>query len=108
VGKQVVEFAVPFSGLTHAATHWAHGGDKLALMTVVLTVAVAIAALVRGGLRGPFGWAVAGHLALLAVLKFDVVGLDLNATRALLPLAVCALLGLVAARAPATLSHPAP
>ena len=108
-GHQVLEFGLPFVGLAHAAGRWVHGDDKLALATLLVTVALGITALARGGLRNPFGWATAIQLALLPVLQLNVIGLDLNATRTVLPLAVCAVLALASASPPPVpLSHPGP
>ena len=96
--KQIVEFAPPFQSLFRALPEWAAGGDKLAMVTVLGTVALALVALRKGGLRGRFGWAIALQLVLLFILSYDAFALDLNGTRSTLPLAVCAVLALAERR----------
>ncbi len=101
-GRQVVELVPPLTVLPRTLGEWWGGGERLAMATVAATVALAVVALRRGGLRNPFGGAVALQLALLSALSFDASALNLNATRSVLPLGVCALLALACARRGAT------
>lgn len=106
--KQIVEFALPFTSLFRAIPNWLAGEEKLALATMVATVALAVAALRRNGLRGRFGWAIVLQLVLLSVLSYDAFALDLNGTRSALPLAACSLLALAEARKPVPDVTPSP
>jgi len=89
-GRQVREVTWPFAGLADAAGNWVDGRELWALLALVVAVGSGALALVRCGLRSPLGPAITIHLAVLPLFHADVIGLDLNATRTVLPLTVLA------------------
>ena len=98
-GAGVVEFGVPFAGIARSASRWwLDGQEAWAPAALGLAVVVAVVALWRRGLRTPAAAVAAVHLPFVAVLGPDVIGLNLNAPRATLPLLA---FGLVALLAPA-------
>jgi hypothetical protein len=90
----VQEFQV-IGGLVRSARDWAGGSDLAAAAVVVASFVLGILALVRRGLRAPFGAAIAIQLVFVLCLGPDVIGLSWNATRATLPLMVLAALALM-------------
>lgn len=97
-GGEVIEFGLPFAGLTEAITDiWAQGDSPYALVSVAAAFGFGIAALVRRRPAHPLWWAVAANLAFVTLLTTTVVGLERNGTRMTMPLLV---LGLVTALAP--------
>lgn len=93
---QVVEFGLPFEGLVDAwRLEWSTGHQLIAIATVPFTYLAAIWALYRGRsvhrLR-PLWWALLGQLCFSTLFGVNVVGLDYNATRTMMPLLVLALI----------------
>jgi len=81
VGNQVVEFVPPFTGWVEAGRFWAQGYEPLGLMSFVAAVVVSIVALVRGGLRHPFGWAILLNLGMFVVLSVSAIAPERSAGR---------------------------
>jgi hypothetical protein len=79
------EFA-PGNGLWVTLRYWLQGGDVAAAAVAVLTLGLAVVALRRGALRGPLGWPIVLQLVFLALLGPDVIALQANSHRAVLPL----------------------
>jgi hypothetical protein len=108
-GAGVVEFGLPFAGMvTSASRWWLHGQEGWAVAGLVLAVGLAVAALVRGGLGSPAAAVVAVHLPFVAVLGPDVIGLNLNATRATLPLVAFSIVALYGASRTVAIRQPNP
>lgn len=102
--KAVIEFGPPLAGWSEAAKFWRtvldNPSESLGLLGVVNVfgaVALAVAGLVRRGLRHPLGLAIVGQLVLAACFTWIPLAPERNGTRTLLPLL---LLGLVALLSP--------
>ena len=106
-GEGIVEFGLPFVGLDRSLSVWRAGDANYAMLSVIATLALAIAALVRHGWRHPLGLAVVLQLAVLVCYSVSVIGLDRNATRMTLPLMAVSLIMLVTPRAASALQRPA-
>jgi hypothetical protein len=90
------EFAPPLSGYAKAITGWMEGGHRFALLCTVTTLAVVLLVLWRRR-DHPLRWSIALQIPLLITLDRNVIGLDFNAPRALLP---CMTLGVLALATP--------
>jgi hypothetical protein len=67
-----------------------------------------VLAITRGGIRSPLGPAIALQLAVLPFFQVDVIGLDLNATRTVLPLTVLAAVAVLTSTRAASASRTGP
>jgi hypothetical protein len=91
--SSVIEFGAPFGGLADSVQRWWTGDQLWAAAAVIGGVAAGIAALVVRR-RHPLTGVIWLSLLFLVPLNFSVLGLDLNGTRAIGPLAAAALLAL--------------
>ncbi len=98
-GEGIVEFGLPFVGLARSLPIWRAGDANYAVVSVIVTFALAIAALVRHGWRHPLGLALILQLAVMVCYSVSVIGLDRNATRMTLPVMAVALIMLVTPQA---------
>lgn len=99
----LLEFGLPFEGLIDGwQLRWSRGEDLVALLTVSLTYAVAVRALIRtrhSWAARPLWWTVIAQMAFTSTFTVSVVALDYNGTRTTLPLLVLAVAaGLAASR----------
>ncbi len=111
-GEDVVEFTWPLQGLWLATTKFWFTYDPdsatkivtryepLGWISLFPAIALGVAGLVRRGLRHPVGWMLVGQLAVLLVVKVDVLGPERNASRMALPLIALGLVSIVTPRAP--------
>lgn len=83
--EAVVELR-PFVDIPKILGGWLDGYDTLAALTVLVTSALGVAVLVNRGVRSPFAGVVILQLAMLPMLSADVLALNWNATRTMLPL----------------------
>jgi hypothetical protein len=90
------EFAPPMLGYVRATAAWMQGEHLFALLCTVVSAMLVIAVLLRRR-RHPLRWAVLLQVPMLVTLDRAVIGLDLNAPRALLP---CMALGALALATP--------
>ncbi len=98
-GTPVPAVTSPLHGVTEAwRLVWSVGIARDGMLILVLTVGLAVAALLRSGLRGPFGWVLALHLALFVVMTEHVIGLATNVSRAGAPIMLFSLLTLLTPR----------
>ncbi len=98
--EKVDELGIPFAGLVGAVReHWLTGTNRLGMLSTVLALALAAAALWRTGRRHPLVPALWCNLAFVTVMNHNVVGIDFGATRSMLPLTVCALVTLATPQA---------
>jgi len=81
VGNQVSEIVLPFTGWVDAARFWGKGLEPLGLFSFVIAVVVCVVALVKGGLRHPFGWAILLNLAMFVVLSTSAIAPERSAGR---------------------------
>ena len=81
VGNQVSEIVLPLTGWVDAVRFWAHGYEPLGLVSAVAAVVVCVEALVKGGLRHPFGWAILANLGLFAFLSVSAIAPERSAGR---------------------------
>jgi hypothetical protein len=94
------DIGLPFVGLARAAVDiWSEGRELWGLASTVLALVLAAAALWRGRLRHPLGWAVAVNLAFVAVAGPNPLGTSFGGTRTGLALSALALIVLVTPRA---------
>ena len=98
VGNQVSEIVTPFSGWVDAARFWSHGYEMLGLVSFVAAVVVSVAALVKGGLRHPFGWAILLNLVLFVVLSASAIAPERSAGRTTMGALMLAIIVLATAR----------
>ena len=91
----------PFVHLPRLARSWLQGHDSLAALMVIGAAGMGVTVLARRGLRSPFAGIVVLHLAMLPMLNADVIGLNWNATRTMLPLLVVSAIALSAPRSAA-------
>jgi len=82
----LLDFTIPFAGLRDSASLWLQGQNVLTLVCVPLGVGMALVGWSRAGLRHPLTLPVVANLGLLVIFNLDVVGLDRNGTRTVLPL----------------------
>jgi hypothetical protein len=99
VGGGVTELVAPFTGFPRAAGHWIDGSDRLGMVASISALALSAVAIVRGGRRHPLTAVLLANLALVTVLRWNVVALDFGGTRSTLPLAVTAAVVLATPRA---------
>jgi hypothetical protein len=93
--EKVDELGIPFAGLVGAVReHWLTGTNRLGLLSTVLALTLAAAALRRTGRRHPLVPVLWCNLAFVTLMNHNVVGIDFGATRSMLPLTVCALVTL--------------
>jgi hypothetical protein len=98
--EKVDELGLPFTGLVGAVReHWLAGTNRLGMLSTLLALALAAAALRRAGLHHPLVPALWCNLAFVTLLNHNVTGVDFGATRSMLPLTVCALVVLAAPQA---------
>lgn len=96
--ESVAELMAPFVGLYDAVVdRWVEGDELWGLLGAAIGLLVAIAALVRRGMRHPLGPAIALQLVFLSFGSGDVLGNDFGAGRAFLPVLA---LGVIAWFAP--------
>jgi hypothetical protein len=89
----VPAFTTPFVGWEQSVRFWAGGAEPIGLLSFVLAVGLALAALVLR--RGhPMWWTVVLNVALAAVATADVLGPERNGSRTLMVLQVVALIAL--------------
>jgi hypothetical protein len=98
-GESVDEIVAPFTGIPRAIEHWAGGEDLLGLFATAVAIAGGVAALVLGGRRHPLAGVVALNLALMSVMRWNVLALDFGGTRSTLPVAASAVVVLASTRA---------
>jgi hypothetical protein len=98
VGNQVVEFVAPFTGWIEAGRFWAQGYVPLGLLSFVAAVVVSIGALIRGGLRHPFGWAILLNLSMFVVLSGSAIAPERSAGRTTMAAFVLAIIVLATYR----------
>lgn len=108
LGQNITAFGVPLRGVWDAARFWAQGYEPLGLVSFVVGIGVAVAALVKRGLGHPLGWILALQVAFLALLNVDVLGPERNVSRAVMPLVVFGIVMLVTPRAGDALHGSAP
>ncbi len=94
----LLDFTIPFLGLRDSAVLWVQGQNVLTLVCIPLGITMALVGWFRGGLRHPLTLPVLTNLALLVIFNVDVVGLDRNGTRTVLPLLALGLALLATAR----------
>jgi hypothetical protein len=82
----LIDFTIPFQGLTDSVRLWLTGDNVLTLGCIVGGVVIAAIGLFRAGIDHPLSLAVIANLAILVVFNVDVVGLDRNGTRTTMPL----------------------
>jgi hypothetical protein len=82
----------PGRGLVRSINYWVTRGHVTTTIGFVACIALAALALRRGGLRQPFGWAIAIQLAFIAMMSRAPLVEDHDATRTLLPLLVLGVL----------------
>lgn len=98
--ESVGELTVPFTGLVGAVRdRWLEGDELWGLLATATAAAAATAALLRSGIRHPFGPAIVLHLAFLSVANADVLGNDFGAGRATLPVLAMSVVALATPRA---------
>ena len=92
--EQIGELVAPGVGWRDAWIDlWSHGQQRVGMAAAIASVVIAIAALVRRGLKHPLGWAILANFGLALIDNGDVIGNNYGSTRSLMPLLV---LGLVA------------
>ncbi len=91
--SSVIEFGAPFGGLVDSAQRWWTGDQLWAAAAVVGAVAAGVIALLLRR-RHPLTGVIGLSMLFLVPLNFSVLGLDLNGTRVIGPLAAAALLAL--------------
>ncbi len=82
----LLDVTVPFAGLIDSARLWLAGDNLLTLVCVPLGIVLALVGSFRAGLGHPLSWPALANLLLVAIFNLDVVGLDRNGTRTVLPL----------------------
>ncbi len=92
----VAPFDLPLVGWARAAEYWLQGGFVIGLVSSVLGVVLAVAALVRRGFGHPLSYALAISLALCPFYSVNVILQDANSPRNLMALQMLALLVLLA------------
>ncbi len=95
-GEGVIELTTPLAGWWEAIRFWADGYERDGMVMAVGGVAIVVAALVRRGLRHPFGWTLLLHLGLIVVLIGSAIGPARSAGRTLLAPVVLAIVALAA------------
>ena len=101
----LIDITGPFQGLHDAAVLWLRGENLLALMCVPLAIGLGVAGIVLAGWKHPLTIPVALNLPLLVIFNLDVVGLDRNGTRTVLPLLSLAIVVVATARSARLGSH---
>lgn len=86
----IIEFTYPFGGLIESASAWADGRAQIAMLTVPATLAFGLYALCRVGRSHPLAGVLLLQLAFLPFLGPDVLGLDANGARMVMPLFILA------------------
>lgn len=94
----LLDLTVPFQGLTDSARLWIQGDNPLTLVCVPAGIIVAVVGSVRAGWNHPLTFAVLANLSFLVFFNIDVVGLDRNGTRTVLPLLALGIVQLLTAR----------
>ena len=85
----------PLEGVARAWSElWSHGDERQAMVCVAAGLLLAVAALVRRGVRHPLGWPIVIQLGFLAVMGENPLGIDFGGTRMALPIAVLSILAL--------------
>lgn len=82
----LLDVTVPFGGLIDSVRLWMQGDNLLTLVCVPAGIVIAIAGSIRAGWRHPLTFAVLANLSFLVIFNLDVVGLDRNGTRTVMPL----------------------
>lgn len=109
ISTESFEELKPFVHLPRLIRGWLDGDDALAAVMVIGTAVVGVVALVRRGLRAPLGGVIVLQLALLPMLHFNVLQLNWNASRTMLPLMIASAIALATPRdAPVPSRSPAP
>jgi len=90
-GSSTPAFGPPLSGLFESVQFWARYDEPLGWMSITVALVLTVAALVKHGIRHPLAWAIILQLALLCVVTASVLGPERNASRAVLPLTVLAI-----------------
>jgi hypothetical protein len=106
-GEYIAEFGLPFQGIWQSIRFWAEGYEPLGAIAFVIGAGVAVVALVRRGLRHPLSWVLVLQLVFLILLKVSVLAPERNASRAVMPMMVFAVVMLATPDA-ARLSPPHP
>ena len=107
IGNQVIEIGVPFRGWADAVEFWTQGYEPLGFASFAAAVVVGIVALVKGGLRHPFGWAILLSLAMYTLLSGSAVGPERSAGRTTMGAFILSVIVLVTYRhVPADLREP--
>lgn len=92
-------FTLPGMGYFEAwRLAWSHGKEIDGAVLAFAIWAVALLALRRQRLAGPFGWIILLHLALFVFMDETVVGFGSNVSRTTLPFVTCAILALAVPR----------
>ncbi|MGE0881231.1 MAG: hypothetical protein AB7L13_12570 [Acidimicrobiia bacterium] len=105
VGAGVQELTFPFRGLLESASKlWIHGHELFAMASVVSALVLGVVALTKRDRRSsPLWWPIATQVAFVPLLGVDVLGLNLNGSRATAPLLLLSIVALATpARVPAT------
>ena len=96
----------PFVHLPRLVRGWLHGEDAVAGLIVVGVAAMGVVVLVRCGIRSAFAGIVVLQLAMLPMLHFNVLQLNWNASRTMLPLMVFSAIALSSHAASVPASRP--
>ncbi|MEI7593496.1 MAG: hypothetical protein WCK41_09785 [Actinomycetes bacterium] len=98
VGNQVTEIVTPFSGWAHAIDFWSRGYEPLGWLSFGIAIGVGIAALIKGRLRHPFGWAILINLLMFIVLSTSAIAPERSAGRTTMGELMLAIIVLATAR----------
>lgn len=102
------DIGLPGLGIAAAARDlWVHGDESWGMIATVAGLVLGVAALGRGRLGHPLGWAVVVNLAYLLVAGSNPVGTSFGGTRTALGLTAVSLLVLATPRAPRVQALPA-
>ena len=88
----IVEFVRPLAGWQESVRFWAKGHEPLGLIGTMLSIVLAVVALVRSRLRHPLGWAVLVNLVIVPFLSASALAPERSGGRTTLALAALALI----------------